>query len=322
MGNEYNVTWTQYNGTDYDKLYPRTKAENVSVSGSIQLSDTAVYGDPLRYNMAQQGLYFYKNDILPSRQRNSANMLLKDKSHDYDNESQLQDVNGIPTLISKIADSINVATNQLVVQTSHQYTLCTFTPNGGGRLNSMHFNAALSNYGGSSISGTGKLYIKQGGDVLWESVEFNISGSSINITFVPNISVVPTYEYTVVIAIGDSGTQGYTISAGTFTGSFAGTVYSSGYFTTKKFSMDTGYKYQMWLYHNGVSPTVSYSVNSGSFVAMIKKSQTNSKFLDGTGCWESAYELDGTIVENSVLQFKFDITDSGTVIQEMCGILL
>lgn len=326
MGNEYNVTWTQYNGTDYDKLYPRTKAENVSVSGSTQLSDTAVYGDPLRYNMAQQGLYFYKNDILPSRQRNSVNMLLKDKSHDYDNISQLTDAGGIPVLVSSIASNINTGTKETSALLNSDSIIGTFTPDGYGVLSTLTYVATVDGVSTASNNPC-KLLLKLGDDVIWESEEFNhqmppIVTTTINKTFTPNVAVIQNEEYTIVFHRGNSGISVMTINAGTATMSFTGTVYSSGYFTTKKFSMDTGYKYQMWLYHNGVPPTVSYSVNSGSFVAMTKKSQTNSKFLDGTGCWESAYELDGTIVENSVLQFKFDITDSGTIIQEMCGILL
>ena len=113
MAQEYNVTWQEYNGTDYDTLYPKTKAVNVSINPTTSLSDVVVYGEPLRYNLSQQSLYFHKNGLLINRQTNNVDMYLSSENKDYADSYHLIDLNGIPTLINKVASSITGATKYI-----------------------------------------------------------------------------------------------------------------------------------------------------------------------------------------------------------------
>jgi hypothetical protein len=34
MAIEYNVTWKEFNGEDYDNVYPKTKDSNISITGT------------------------------------------------------------------------------------------------------------------------------------------------------------------------------------------------------------------------------------------------------------------------------------------------
>ena len=107
MAKEINVKWQEYNGTDYDTLYPKTKAANVAINPTTSLSDVVVYGEPLRYNLSQQSLYFHKNGLLINRQTNNVDMYLSSENKDYADSYHLIDFNGIPTLSDKIAYNIS-----------------------------------------------------------------------------------------------------------------------------------------------------------------------------------------------------------------------
>lgn len=320
MAREINVKWQEFNGTDYDTLYPKTKIGNVIVSNNEQLSDVLIYGDPLRFNMAQQNLYSYKNEVLPFRQRNIMNMLLSNKKKDYDEIHQLSDDNGVPILVQTIASTISGNTNEATILLNSKRLLFNFTPNGGGKLSQLTFN--IPNVTTSRYM-RGKIVIEDKGDVVWESNEFEFGRTeTINQSFVPNVEIVPNHEYEVYFQSSASGISTMDIRQGTFTASFAGTVYPSGYFTTKQFAMTDGHKLQIWVYYSGDAPTVSYNVNNGNYTALTIKNTEHSTFFDERACTQAMYEIDGSNVKNSVVRLKFDINNSTTRVEEMCGILL
>ena len=137
----------------------------------------------------------------------------------------------------------------------------------------------------------------------------------------PNIEVVKNTSYSVRLFM-ESGTGGININAGTFAVTFTGEVYQSGYFTTKQFTMTDGNKLQAWLYYTGTAPSTSYNVGSGSYTSIAPVSVTTSVFMDGTACNVAKYEINGELIKNNVIRFKFDISSSTTIIKEMCGVLL
>lgn len=318
MAQEYNVTWQEYNGTDYDTLYPKTKAVNVAINSTTSLSDVVVYGEPLRYNLSQQSLYFHKNGLLINRQTNNVDMYLSSENKDYADSYHLTDVNGIPTLSDKIADNISGNTNKITtVLQGDSNDIFTFSPNGSGTLSNMSITATMDL---SSTYGF-RIRIYSGNNLLWQSdVKSWVSGSELIVQ--PNIEVVKNKSYSVRLFMEKTGTGGIDINAGTFTTTFTGDVYASGYFTTKQFTMTDGNKLQAWLYYTGTVPAVSYNVGSGTYTSITPVSVTTSVFMDGTSCNVAKYEINGELIKNNVIRFKFDISSSTTIIKEMCGVLL
>ena len=324
MAKEYNVTWQEYNGTDYDTLYPKTKAVNVVINPTTSLSDVVVYGEPLRYNLSQQSLYFHKNGLLINRQTNNVDMYLSSENKDYADSYHLIDFNGIPTLSDKIADNISGNTNQVrTILSGDTQDIFTFSPNGSGTLSNMSITATMNT---SRIYGF-RIRIYSGNNLLWQS-DVNgtltsggwTSGSEFSIQ--PNIEVAKNTSYSVRLFMESSGTGGIYIDAGTFALTFTGEVYQSGYFTTKQFTMTDGNKLQTWLYYTGTAPSTSYNVGSGSYTSITPASVTTSVFMDGTACNVAKYEINGELIKNNVVRFKFDISSPTTIIKEMCGVLL
>ena len=257
MAQEYNVTWQEYNGTDYDTLYPKTKAVNVAINPTTSLSDVVVYGEPLRYNLSQQSLYFHKNGLLINRQTNNVDMYLSYENKDYTDIYHLIDLNGIPTLIDKVASSITGATSYIPgVITEETRTILTFTPDGYGTLSELIINATQS-----GTFDNLRILIYNGTNLIWQSEPITSWGTSLTIQ--PNIGVLDGNTYSVKMRIVNTG-PAFSISAGTFTANITGEVYQSGYFTTKQFTMTDGNKLQTWLYYTGTAPAVSYNVGSGS----------------------------------------------------------
>lgn len=324
MAQEYNVTWQEYNGTDYDKLYPKTKAANVAITPTTSLSDVVVYGEPLRYNLSQQSLYFHKNGLLINRQTNNVDMYLSSENKDYADSYHLADFNGIPTLSDKIADNISGNTNQVrTILSGDTQDIFTFSPNGSGTLSNMSITATMNT---SRIHGF-RIRIYSGNDLLWQSDVNGTSGSGgwtsgSEFSIQPNIEVAKNTSYSVRLFMESSGTGGIYIDAGTFALTFTGEVYQSGYFTTKQFTMTDGNKLQTWLYYTGPAPATSYNVGSGSYTSITPVSVTASVFMDGTACNVAKYEINGELIKNNVVRFKFDISSSTTIIKEMCGVLL
>ena len=324
MAKEINVKWQEYNGTDYDTLYPKTKAANVAINPTTSLSDVVVYGEPLRYNLSQQSLYFHKNGLLINRQTNNVDMYLSSEDKDYADSYHLADFNGIPTLSDKIADNISGNTKQIkTVLQGDSNDIFTFSPNGSGTLSNMSITATMNT---SRIYGF-RIRIYSGNNLLWQS-DVNgtltsggwTSGSEFSVQ--PNIEVAKNTSYSVRLFMESSGTGGVSINAGTFALTFTGEVYQSGYFTTKQFTMTDGNKLQTWLYYTGTAPSTSYNVGSGSYTPITPVSVTTSVFMDGTACNVAKYEINGELIKNNVIRFKFDISSPTTIIKEMCGVLL
>ena len=318
MAKEINVKWQEYNGTDYDTLYPKTKAANVAINSTTSLSDVVVYGEPLRYNLSQQSLYFHKNGLLINRQTNNVDMYLSSENKDYADSYHLADFNGIPTLSDKIADNISGNTNQVrTILSGDTKDIFTFSPNGFGTLSNMSITATMN----SSNINRFRIRIYSGNNLLWQSdVKSWNSGSELTVQ--PNIEVAKNTSYSVRIFMESNGTGGIYINAGTFALTFTGEVYQSGYFTTKQFTMTDGNKLQAWLYYTGTAPSTSYNVGSGSYTSIAPVSVTASVFMDGTACNVAKYEINGELIKNNVVRFKFDISSSTTIIKEMCGVLL
>lgn len=319
MAQEYNVTWQEYNGTDYDKLYPKTKASNVAINSTTALSDVVVYGEPLRYNLSQQSLYFHKNGLLINRQTNNVDMYLSSDEKDYDTLYHMVDVNGVPVLVDKIADSISGNTSSAMALLGKETSeIFNFSPNGYGVLSAVSMSATFS--GGSEIQSC-RVKIYSNSSLVWQSDDVRWSSGS-TLTVSPNVEIVKNATYSVRLFIGSEGSSRIDISAGTFTTTFTGETYTSGYFTTKQFAMTDGNKLQTWLYYTGTAPTVSYNVGSGTYTALTPSSTSASVFMDGTACTVAKYDIDGSIVKNNVVKFKFDVSSSSTIIKEMCGVLL
>lgn len=315
MAKEINVKWQEYNGTDYDTLYPKTKAVNVAINPTTSLSDVVVYGEPLRYNLSQQSLYFHKNGLLINRQTNNVDMYLSYENKDYADRYHLTDLNGIPTLINKVASSITGVTKYIPgVTTEETGTILTFTPDGYGTLSELIINATKSGTF-DSLS----VLIYNDTNLIWQSEPITSWGTSLTVQ--PNIGVLDGNTYSVKMRIVKTG-QAFSIEAGTFTATITGEVYQSGYFTTKQFTMTDGNKLQAWLYYTGTAPAVSYNVGSGSYTSIAPVSVTASVFMDGTACNVAKYEINGELIKNNVVRFKFDISSSTTIIKEMCGVLL
>ena len=315
MAQEYNVTWQEYNGTDYDTLYPKTKAANVAINPTTSLSDVVVYGEPLRYNLSQQSLYFHKNGLLINRQTNNVDMYLSYENKDYADIYHLIDLNGIPTLIDKVASSITGATAYIPgVITEETRTILTFTPDGYGTLSELIINATQS-----GTFDNLRILIYNGTNLIWQSEQITSWGTSLTVQ--PNIGVLDGNTYSVKMRIVKTGSA-FSIEAGTFTATITGEVYQSGYFTTKQFTMTDGNKLQAWLYYTGTAPAVSYNVGSGSYTSITPASVTASVFMDGTACNVAKYEINGELIKNNVIRFKFDISSPTTIIKEMCGVLL
>lgn len=324
MAKEINVKWQEFNGTDYDTLYPKTKAVNVAINPTTSLSDVVVYGEPLRYNLSQQSLYFHKNGLLINRQTNNVDMYLSSENKDYADSYHLADFNGIPTLSDKIADNISGNTNQVrTILSGDTQDIFTFSPNGSGTLSNMSITATMNT---SRINGF-RIRIYSGNNLLWQSDVNGTSGSGgwtsgSEFSVQPNIEVAKNTSYSVRIFMESSGTGGIYINAGTFALTFTGEVYQSGYFTTKQFTMTDGNKLQTWLYYTGTAPATSYNVGSGSYASIAPVSVTASVFMDGTACNVAKYEINGELIKNNVIRFKFDISSPTTIIKEMCGVLL
>lgn len=315
MAQEYNVTWQEYNGTDYDTLYPKTKAANVAINPTTSLSDVVVYGEPLRYNLSQQSLYFHKNGLLINRQINNVDMYLSSENKDYADSYHLIDLNGIPTLIDKVASSITGTTDYIPgVITEETGAILTFTPDGYGTLSELIINATQS-----GTFDNLRILIYNGTNLIWQSEPITSWGTSLTVQ--PNIGVLDGNTYSVKMRIVKTG-PAFSISAGTFTATITGEVYQSGYFTTKQFTMTDGNKLQTWLYYTGTAPAVSYNVGSGSYTSIAPVSVTASVFMDGTACNVAKYEINGELIKNNVIRFKFDISSPTTIIKEMCGVLL
>ena len=171
-----------------------------------------------------------------------------------------------------------------------------------------------------------RIRIYSGNNLLWQSDVNGTVGSGgwtsgSEFTVQPNIEVVKNTSYSVRLFM-ESGTGGISINAGTFALTFTGEVYQSGYFTTKQFTMTDGNKLQAWLYYTGTAPAVSYNVGSGSYTSIAPVSVTASVFMDGTACNVAKYEINGELIKNNVVRFKFDISSPTTIIKEMCGVLL
>ena len=315
MAKEINVKWQEYNGTDYDTLYPKTKAVNVAINPTTSLSDVVVYGEPLRYNLSQQSLYFHKNEILINRQTNNVDMYLSSENKDYADSYHLADFNGIPTLIDKVASSITGATAYIPgVITEETGAILTFTPDGYGTLSELIINAIQSGTFDSL-----RVLIYNDTNLIWQSEPITSWGT--RLTVQPNIGVLDGNTYSVKMRIVKTG-QAFSIEAGTFTATITGEIYQSGYFTTKQFTMTDGNKLQAWLYYTGTAPAASYNVGSGSYTSIAPVSVTASVFMDGTACNVAKYEINGELIKNNVVRFKFDISSSTTIIKEMCGVLL
>ena len=323
MAKEINVKWQEFNGTDYDTLYPKTKASNVAINPTTSLSDVVVYGEPLRYNLSQQSLYFHKNGLLINRQTNNVDMYLSSENKDYADSYHLTDLNGIPTLSDKIADNISGNTNKITtVLQGDSNDIFTFSPNGFGTLSNMSITATMDS---SRIYGF-RIRIYSGNNLLWQS---DVNGdaasggltSGSEFTVQPNIEVVKNTSYSVRL-FTESGVGNIDINAGTFAVTFTGEVYQSGYFTTKQFTMTDGNKLQAWLYYTGTAPAVSYNVGSGSYTSITPASVTASVFMDDTACNVAKYEIDGELIKNNVIRFKFDVSSPTTIVKEMCGVLL
>ena len=315
MAKEINVKWQEYNGTDYDTLYPKTKAANVAINPTTSLSDVVVYGEPLRYNLSQQSLYFHKNGLLINRQTNNVDMYLSSENKDYADSYHLTDLNGIPTLIDKVASSITGETDYIPgVITEETGAILTFTPDGYGTLSELIINATKSGTFDSL-----RILIYNGTNLIWQSEPITSWGNSLTVQ--PNIGVLDGNTYSVKMRIVKTG-QAFSISAGTFTATITGEIYQSGYFTTKQFTMTDGNKLQTWLYYTGTAPSVSYNVGSGSYTSITPVSVTASVFMDGTACNMAKYEINGELIKNNVIRFKFDISSPTTIIKEMCGVLL
>ena len=250
-------------------------------------------------------------------------MYLSSENKDYADSYHLADFNGIPTLSDKIADNISGNTKQIkTVLQGDSNDIFTFSPNGSGTLSNMSITATMNT---SRIYGF-RIRIYSGNNLLWQS-DVNgtltsggwTSGSEFSVQ--PNIEVAKNTSYSVRLFM-ESGTGGITINAGTFALTFTGEVYQSGYFTTKQFTMTDGNKLQTWLYYTGTAPSTSYNVGSGSYTSIAPVSVTASVFMDGTSCNVAKYEINGELIKNNVIRFKFDISSPTTIIKEMCGVLL
>lgn len=315
MAQEINVKWQEFNGTDYDTLYPKTKAVNVAINPTTSLSDVVVYGEPLRYNLSQQSLYFHKNGLLINRQTNNVDMYLSYENKDYADSYHLVDLNGIPTLIDKVASSITGATAYIPgVITEETGAILTFTPDGYGTLSELTINAIQS-----GTFDNLRVLIYNDTNLIWQSEPITSWGTSLTVQ--PNIGVLDGNTYSVKMRIVNTE-QVFHINAGTFTATITGEIYQSGYFTTKQFTMTDGNKLQTWLYYTGTAPAVSYNVGSGSYTSIAPASVTASVFMDGTACNVAKYEINGELIKNNVVRFKFDISSPTTIIKEMCGVLL
>lgn len=315
MAKEINVKWQEYNGTDYDTLYPKTTAANVAINPTTSLSDVVVYGEPLRYNLSQQSLYFHKNGLLINRQTNNVDMYLSYENKDYTDIYHLIDLNGIPTLIDKVASSITGETAYIpAVITEETGAILTFTPDGYGTLSELIINAIQS-----GTFDNLRVLIYNDTNLIWQSEPITSWGT--RLTVQPNIGVLDGNTYSVKMRIVNTE-QRFSIEAGTFTATITGEVYQSGYFTTKQFTMTDGNKLQTWLYYTGTAPAVSYNVGSGSYTSIAPISVTASVFMDGTACNVAKYEINGELIKNNVVRFKFDISSPTTIIKEMCGVLL
>ena len=251
-------------------------------------------------------------------------MYLSSENKDYADSYHLADFNGIPTLSDKIADNISGNTNQVrTILSGDTQDIFTFSPNGSGTLSNMSITATMNT---SRIYGF-RIRIYSGNNLLWQS-DVNgtltsggwTSGSEFSVQ--PNIEVAKNTSYSVRLFMESSGTGGIYIDAGTFALTFTGEVYQSGYFTTKQFTMTDGNKLQAWLYYTGTAPSTSYNVGSGSYTSIAPVSVTASVFMDGTACNVAKYEINGELIKNNVIRFKFDISSPTTIIKEMCGVLL
>ena len=242
-------------------------------------------------------------------------MYLSSENKDYADSYHLIDLNGIPTLIDKVASSITGTTSYIPgVITEETGAILTFTPDGYGTLSELIINATKSGTFDSL-----RVLIYNGTNLIWQSEPITSWVNSLTVQ--PNIGVLDGNTYSVKMRIVKTA-QGFSINAGTFTATIAGEVYQSGYFTTKQFTMTDGNKLQTWLYYTGTAPAVSYNVGSGSYTSIAPVSVTASVFMDGTACNVAKYEINGELIKNNVIRFKFDISSSTTIIKEMCGVLL
>lgn len=273
----------------------------------------------LRHNLAHTALYQYHHGTLPPHLENLVLLDLSKASGEAGELVQLQDVDGMPTLIPAVEAGKSVSTTAAdSINVGNAPVLCDFTPTGYGKITSITLPGA-----NKAMSGKGcvvQITIETGA-VLWQSEA--IAWSTSAHTVAADCFISPEHHYSIRVkrtAAGGLNLTEFGIPAGTCTVVISGTVYASGSFCSNTFSLGAGEIFDFWVYHTGPAPGVEASIHGGAWQTLDCESSAADTTLDGLSGSCRLYRLRD--LGGGTLRLRFTLSSSDTRIRECCGILL
>ena len=109
-------------------------------------------------------------------------------------------------------------------------------------------------------------------------------------------------------------------ASGAVSVTFTGTVYETGYFTTKPLPLGAGGAFELWVYHTGPAPAAAYCFDGGDYQALTPAETGSGVNSDGEACSLLRFLIPDAA--EKTLSLRFTLSSSATLVRECCGILL
>ena len=267
----------------------------------------------LRYNLAHEALQHLHDGCAPVRQKNLLTADFTKRTGQLGALHQLQNVYGTPMLIPSVAETFSTTVGATPVLLENSHILCSFTPSGYGFVSAV----SVGNFSGPSEQIA--VNILEGGQVAATSEKRAVSENA-GQTFPVSLGVAPGHTYTLQLLRYDSEGYAEISASGAVSVAFTGTVYETGYFTTKPLPLGAGGAFELWVYHTGPAPAVAYSLDGGDHQALTPAGIGSGVNSDGEACSLLRFLIPDAAQKTLIL--RFTLSSSATLVRECCGILL
>ncbi len=311
MASNYNITMKQYNGTDYDTLYPKTNMSQIN--GLTPIINGISSG-----NIA--------NLILEAAERDKAyNWADGVLINPFKNTNELQSVsdgmnvnNGLS--IATTSDlSLGTTSSRYIITQSERKQVETLNVVGSVELNTLSFQ-----YWSGNVNLT--FYIYEDGVEKYASNTLTLpyvgtSATNKTVTFT-NAKLYSPHTYTIYAGItSTSSSANLQYQRNSDAGGITFSKYSvlEGNAITKPIGFSaTGMKtYIRWM---NSEPTVSYSVNDGEFVNIPISAYIESKTFDGENCNLSISNVTfPSDSQSGNIRIKIELNSNSVKVRDFCA---
>lgn len=267
----------------------------------------------LRYDLAHEALQHLHDGCAPVRQKNLLTADFTKRSGHFAALHQLQNVYGTPMLIPSVAETFSTTVEDTPVLLEKSRCLCSFTPSGYGSISVV----SVGNFSGPSEQIA--VNILEGGQVAATSEKCAVSENA-GQTFPVSLDIAPGHTYTLQLLRYDSEGYAEISASGTVSVAFTGTVYETGYFTTKPLPLGAGEAFELWVYHTGPAPAAAYSLDGAAYQSLTPVETGSGVNSDGEACSLLRFLIPDAA--QKTLSLRFTLSSSATLVRECCGMLL